>query len=886
MKKFMIMQIAVLVAGGFAWAVEAQDPASAPAKPIVKPAVRIAPPVAQPAAKAVSVSMQLAPGESVEPMPTAAEIDEILSADPPVDPAPVEAPLESGDFGGISSDMPMVQVVDTVVLPEPEGGMSAYEAIGAVIGQLQPPKTLNDREMLTTNQIGTLKTTATTYYTTNRQTWTKVLTTIVDPHGLDFLDEGEIVFLGPKEKIRERSTKFRQDELLRNRTPIEVNFSREEMGTVFILALNDIADLAGINVNYDYMNEEDRRLPAPAPVPGTEGTVTNLPVKRTTYATPKGQKTPWFEVLTQVLGPKDYGFIMEGGVVLIKTKTAINDYYQEQINAQPVVTRWVRLYHANPKTVLKQLEIDKDRGGILKFLHKNAFVKIAGDFEGESQGFKYPGPSAGTISASAGTAVGGDAGSFSGFKALNRPRTPPALIIGDVSNNLDRLVAEIQKLDQRERQVVVEARIVDISMGELENIGLNWDKLQGSLLADTGYERTYEKTRDKNREANRTDERLSSYNYADEDSTLFTSSYGDRGEDVEGEEPKGESGETTRSVDRSFTRTIEDGAIDVVESARNITELLSGQAILTPFELGITWNLLRKSADSTVISQPVLVIGDHSEAVIYVGNTLPIYNRKVEFIGTENPRPVETFEWMTLQTGITLWVIPEISEDGQHVRLAIHPQYTTSEGYVEDPDGSRYPILGSRELDTRVTVPDGHTLLLGGLVFDKKDQGNQRIPFLSAIPGLGRLFRSDNEESSRRNLIILLTPTILNDEKPASGYEQPTLKRSDPELLGLGRDLGNPNVDEVGRPKTKLKEVPADQEELLVPAESMTMEVPVAQEEPVAPAQLEAQEAPADQEQLPPLTRSKPKKAPAAPKKPVAPAESEAVEEAFEEVVF
>jgi general secretion pathway protein D len=73
------------------------------------------------------------------------------------------------------------------------------------------------------------------------------------------------------------------------------------------------------------------------------------------------------------------------------------------------------------------------------------------------------------------------------------------------------------------------------------------------------------------------------------------------------------------------------------------------------------------------------------------------------------------------------------------------------------------PIFDTRIVETRVLVPNANTLVIGGLVQDNPRAGYTKVPLLGDIPGLGLLFRSEDKEVSKDNLLIFITPTIVRD---------------------------------------------------------------------------------------------------------------------------
>src|SRR5439155_3694778 len=106
-----------------------------------------------------------------------------------------------------------------------------------------------------------------------------------------------------------------------------------------------------------------------------------------------------------------------------------------------------------------------------------------------------------------------------------------------------------------------------------------------------------------------------------------------------------------------------------------------------------------------------------------------------------------------LNTGTLLRLRPFVSSDGM-VRMEIHPE--RSQGAVVDD----LPSATTAELTTNVMVPDGATLVIGGLMEDEDDYQSQGLPGLSRVPALGYLFGFKQKQDLRRELVVMLTPHI------------------------------------------------------------------------------------------------------------------------------
>jgi len=105
-----------------------------------------------------------------------------------------------------------------------------------------------------------------------------------------------------------------------------------------------------------------------------------------------------------------------------------------------------------------------------------------------------------------------------------------------------------------------------------------------------------------------------------------------------------------------------------------------------------------------------------------------------------------------------LKVVPEVSRvfETQHRTVG-----ASANGSPNTFDVDVYDI---RKMETRVMIPSGNTLVLGGLLQDDVRNQNTKVPFLGDIPGIGYVFRSEAKQRQKGNLLIFITPTIVQDE--------------------------------------------------------------------------------------------------------------------------
>jgi general secretion pathway protein D len=121
--------------------------------------------------------------------------------------------------------------------------------------------------------------------------------------------------------------------------------------------------------------------------------------------------------------------------------------------------------------------------------------------------------------------------------------------------------------------------------------------------------------------------------------------------------------------------------------------------------------------------------------------------------------PFQTY--VRQDVGILLRVRPQISDNGI-VKMQIYQE--VSSVAAQTTSGV---VLNKRNIESNVLVDDGQMVVLGGLISDEYADGSSGIPFLSSIPLLGQLFRYDNKNRVKRNLLVFIRPYVLRDRNQA-----------------------------------------------------------------------------------------------------------------------
>lgn len=162
-----------------------------------------------------------------------------------------------------------------------------------------------------------------------------------------------------------------------------------------------------------------------------------------------------------------------------------------------------------------------------------------------------------------------------------------------------------------------------------------------------------------------------------------------------------------------------------------------------------------------ILSTPNLMTLDNEEARIMVGQNLPFVTGSYAQTGSSaSVTPFQTIERQDV--GLTLRVRPQIT-DGDGVKLQIYQE--TSD--VISAGGNNGPTTNKRALETSVMVDTGDIIVLGGLMQDSYNEGVDKVPGLGDIPLLGALFRYENKQRRKTNLMVFLRPTIVRTPESA-----------------------------------------------------------------------------------------------------------------------
>ena len=177
-------------------------------------------------------------------------------------------------------------------------------------------------------------------------------------------------------------------------------------------------------------------------------------------------------------------------------------------------------------------------------------------------------------------------------------------------------------------------------------------------------------------------------------------------------------------------------------------------------------NAMAANSKLNIIASPHIMVSDNHTAKIQVGDQVPTVSQTqalaTAVVTTGTTGVISSVQY--LDTGILLSVTPHINAGGL-VTMEISQEVSNASKTVTS--GIDSPTISKRSAQSTVTVQAGETMVLGGLISDKKSNGSSGLPFLSEIPVLGGLFGAQNIKDDRTELVMLITPKLVANSQQA-----------------------------------------------------------------------------------------------------------------------
>ncbi len=211
-----------------------------------------------------------------------------------------------------------------------------------------------------------------------------------------------------------------------------------------------------------------------------------------------------------------------------------------------------------------------------------------------------------------------------------------------------------------------------------------------------------------------------------------------------------------------------------------------GGANLTSF-----MNAIQTDTKYNILSTPRIFTSNNTQAQINISQSIPyVTSSRIDANGNT------IFNYAFQDVGIVLTVTPRITANG-YVTMDVNQTANDLQGYTN----FNAPIVNQREADTVVSVKNGETIILGGIIRSSVTATTNKVPVLGDLPLLGQLFKTNSKVANKTELLVLLTPRIVKDENEARQLRIDETNRLSP---GSQKDLGTVIKPEVV--KTEVKE--------------------------------------------------------------------------------
>ena len=268
-----------------------------------------------------------------------------------------------------------------------------------------------------------------------------------------------------------------------------------------------------------------------------------------------------------------------------------------------------------------------------------------------------------------------------------------------------RVIAEIREvvrvLDVPAKQVMLEARIVEVSTDDVKRLGIDWDQLtrQGFIFVEGNY-----------------------------DSSVGT---GDQ-----------------------ITNT---QVFPTTPGTNDIFTLKNFSRTAQVFRVAL--DLLIRDGNARVLANPKIATLNGREASILIGTRIPYTTTGTVFAGGA-AAPTQRIE--REEVGIKLRITPLINADG-YITTQISPEVSSVIGFRGV--NNDLPVIATRQANTTVRLKDGNSVIIGGLLSEERTSTVSRIPILGSIPGIGYLFQHHVTGVTKKDLVIEVTPRILAEQQ-------------------------------------------------------------------------------------------------------------------------
>jgi type IV pilus secretin PilQ/predicted competence protein len=345
------------------------------------------------------------------------------------------------------------------------------------------------------------------------------------------------------------------------------------------------------------------------------------------------------------------------------------------------------------------------------------------------------------------------AGQLSSHDAPQVDERTNTLFFRETRGNIDAIRKLLLQVDKPTKQVMIEARLVEVTANPRQSYGINWSGVFGGSTNPKRF--GYGATKIANPDGTTNVE-------FNPDGTIKLNDFAGAGDH----------------------NRVGDKFGDLLGNALGVNQL----AILSVPQMSLTMRLLNEDSDAEFLANPRVVTADNMQAKIEIIRSQPVPQMNFN----EQTATAVFGGFQDKKFGNTLVVKPSVNKDN-FITLAVKPEISNKIGDqpFTIPGGLGgtvvSPIIDTRSLDSNVLIKSGDTLAIGGLLQDEVSKARTKVPVLGDIPIIGYFFQEKLNARTKRNLLVFVTPTII-DQHYGTGLED--------QVSGLhhtGEEFADPN---------------------------------------------------------------------------------------------
>ena len=325
----------------------------------------------------------------------------------------------------------------------------------------------------------------------------------------------------------------------------------------------------------------------------------------------------------------------------------------------------------------------------------------------------------------------------------------------ETRSNIGKIRTVLAQIDKPTKQVMIEARLVEVTANPRQSYGINWAGTVGSSTSAQVF-------------------RFAGSN--PETAPTFVTDASGIPHEVPGVPAQAKFDPATGKL----------LGTDFFRSTSDIFNSIGGQfAILSVPQMSATLRLLNEDADAEFLANPRVVTADNQQAKIEITRNQPV--PQLNF--NEQTAQAVFGGFQDKKFGNTLLVRPSVNKD-DFITLSVKPEISNKVGdqaFVFAGATVTSPIIDTRSLDSNVLIRSGDTLAIGGLLQDEQTKARSKVPVLGDVPIFGYFFQEKLNARTKRNLLVFVTPTII-DGRYGTGLED--------QVSGLhhsGEEFADPN---------------------------------------------------------------------------------------------